>query len=161
MKTVWLYPGQNWIGLSVLPDSNTLQNVLGHDLPAGAQYTDPDSTVVSWYHRVSNEVVKKDVWLLDWGSSNQWRTGTGWGGLNQPADHRPVPYDEGLVVVIPTNTSETRLMIHLGRVPTNTQEQVIEPHAYNLVNLRVPAKRHPSQMNLKSRKTLSFLIVIY
>ncbi|HRZ11587.1 MAG TPA: autotransporter-associated beta strand repeat-containing protein [Kiritimatiellia bacterium] len=148
MKTVWLYPGQNWIGLSVIPDSNTLQNVLGHELPAGSMYTDPDSTIVSWYNRASNEVVKKDVWLLDWGASNQWRTGTGWGGLNQPADYRSLPTDEGFVVVIPTNTSETRLMIHLGRVPTNIQEQVIEPHAYNLVNMRVPAKLKPSQMNL-------------
>ncbi|MBP7830351.1 MAG: autotransporter-associated beta strand repeat-containing protein [Kiritimatiellae bacterium] len=149
MKTVRLFPGQNWIALSVIPDSNNLQNVLGHELPAGSTYTDPDSTIVGWYNRVSNEVVKKDVWLLDWGTSNQWRTGNGWGGINQPADHRPVPYDEGLVVNIPTNQSETFVMMHLGRVPTNVQTQVIEPnYAYNLVGARVPCRLHPSEMKL-------------
>lgn len=149
LRAVQVHAGQNWVALPVIPDSNTLGRVLGHDLPSGSQYTDPDTTVVSWYSRTSNEVVKKDVWLLDWGVSNQWRTGIGWGGINQPAEHFPVPYDEGLSVNIPTNQAPAYLLMFIGRVPTNAQTQVIEPNgAYNLVNMRLPCTLGLAQMNL-------------
>ncbi|MBU1693009.1 MAG: hypothetical protein KKC51_03495, partial [Verrucomicrobia bacterium] len=149
LKTIQLYAGQNWVGLSVIPDSNTMKNVLGHELPSGINYGDPNKTAVSWYERVSNEVAKKEVWLVDLGASNQWRTSFGWpAGFNKPADDYAVPYDEGFIVEIPTNVSEVQLMMPIGRVPTNTQTQTIEPKAYNLLNMRVPARVHPSQMNL-------------
>ena len=129
LKTVRLYRGQNWVALPVIPDSNTIANVLGHELPAGASQSDPDATQMIWYQHASNDVVEKYFWLLDWGPSNQWRTGTGWGfPSHQPADHYPVPYDDGFVIQIPTNTvrpyEQEGLLMFLGRVPTNTQTQV-------------------------------------
>ncbi|HSA16857.1 MAG TPA: autotransporter-associated beta strand repeat-containing protein [Kiritimatiellia bacterium] len=149
LRTVTLYPGQNWVGLPVVPDSNTLKNVLGHYLPGGSAYTDPHSTIVTWYSRLTNETVQKDVYLLDWGSSNEWRTGQGWGGMNQVADHYAFPFDESVAINIPTNETQTYLLMFIGRVPTNNQTQVIQPNgAYNLVNMRLPCTMSPAQMNL-------------
>ena len=64
-----------------------------------------------------------------------------------------MPYDDGFVIQIPTNTvrpyQQEGLLMFLGRVPTNTQTHTIIPsNTFNLIGMRSPARLHPSQMNL-------------
>jgi hypothetical protein len=97
---------------------------------------------------VSNDVAKKEVFLMDMKNGTyEWHTAD---SENRLADQDPVPYNEGFVVEIPTNRPKDQydLMMFIGRVPTNTMTQIIQPKAYNLVNMRLPARMHPSQMNL-------------
>ncbi|MBP7830352.1 MAG: autotransporter-associated beta strand repeat-containing protein [Kiritimatiellae bacterium] len=153
LRTLLVYPGQNWVALPVIPDTNSLQQILGHNMPGGTQYTDPNSTIVSWYSRgITNDnsgTVLKEVWLLDSGTYKQWLTGSGWGGVNQPADHLPLEYTDGFAVNIPETEEDPYVMMFIGRIPTNSQTQVIHPnYSYNLVSMRLPATLHPSQMNL-------------
>jgi hypothetical protein len=48
-KKIELYPGRNWLALPGVPDSNTMANVFGKNLPAGSSPL--DSTRVTWYNR--------------------------------------------------------------------------------------------------------------
>ena len=148
LKRVRLYRGQNWLALPVDPDSNTVKNVLGIDLPGGLGASDTNATWVLWYARVTNQLVERKLWLADLGASNQWRTSIGFPVPNQAADHVAIDADKGFVVVIPSSADVPQNVLMLGRVPTNTTVQEIHPQAYNLVSHHLPVRVHPSQMNL-------------
>jgi len=142
LKAIHLKPGFNWVSFPGVPDTCTAFRVFGHNLPSGE--SELLSTRVSWHKRGSIATATQTIWLSS--SPLQWQSG------DENADDMLVPLNEGVVIEIPEDaTAQTSLFI--GRIPTNTQEQLIKggtmaSPAYNLVSFGLPRNVHPSQMNL-------------
>jgi len=138
-KKIELYPGRNWLALPGVPDSNTMANVFGKNLPAGSSPL--DSTRVTWYNRSKTATSTGYVWLcaapLQWSYTN---------GVS--ADNMRVPLQDGCIVEIPTNRPVSTF-VFLGRIPTNTSKQWIRCCTNkNFISFGVPAYMHPRDMNL-------------
>ncbi|MBN1269925.1 MAG: hypothetical protein JXB04_10070 [Kiritimatiellae bacterium] len=141
MKTLQLHPGQNWVALPFIPDSNSLEFVLGTDqLPGGTIMA--NSTRVQWFQRIGGEQVSNAVWLS---SDHNWYTYHP--TSNWLANTMCIPLHEGFVVEIPTNES-VQTVVCIGRVPTNTMTQTVPTGSYSLVSVRMPRRVHPSELKL-------------
>ena len=132
-KNVALSNGQNFISMFVIPDSNTVAQVLGTNLlPAGPVMG--SSTIISWYDPVStNAAATNVIWLAD---SGHWI----WeqGGIGS-ADDKPLPIDQGFNIEIPTNSPGGAQLLLIGRVPTNALSCPIYPSAaHNIVSYAAP-----------------------
>ncbi|NCC51260.1 MAG: hypothetical protein EOM20_08600, partial [Spartobacteria bacterium] len=143
MKKRTLYPGQNWIQMPFVPDTATVSFVFGMDLPGGVSGMDPNSTHVSWYERTADKYATNEVFMCSDGHWYYIRGGTG------VADNKLMPLHEGILVVIPTNSTAQELLL-IGKVPTNSpqREQSVKANAYNFVGYNMPRYTHPAQLQL-------------
>lgn len=142
LRNIRLEPGQNWVGLPFVPDTNTIAFVLGtNQLPAASSQS--LSTRVLWLASDGTYTTTNEVWLSDT---------TGW-RQNYPttgdANDMPLPINEGFVIEIPTNES-TQYVLSIGALPTNSFGLALEANAYNMISCRLPRRMHPAQMNLLS-----------
>jgi uncharacterized repeat protein (TIGR01451 family) len=145
----YLYPGQNWLRPWGIPCNNTVRDIFEHILPSGASAL--TATRVQWYERSSWIVpATQEVWLAS-GSSNVWMCSWPTERGTQMAENWPVPYEQGMVVELPTNGTVRKLPLIFG-VPTNLQVQTLARHSqttqYSLVSLNLPEAHHPSQLGL-------------
>ena len=145
----YLYPGQNWLRPWGIPCNNTVRDIFEHVLPSGSSAL--TAARVQWYNRSSWIVpATQEVWLAS-GSTNVWMCSWPEERDNQMAENWPVPYDQGMVVELPTNGTMRKLPMIFG-VPTNLQVQTLARHTqttqYSLVSLNLPEAHHPSQLGL-------------
>jgi len=63
MKKLNLYPGQNWVQIPFVPDTDTVAFVFGTNLPGGSSGFDPESTYISWYERTDNKYATNEIWF--------------------------------------------------------------------------------------------------
>jgi hypothetical protein len=150
LKNIILHPGQNWVQLPGIPDTNTVAFVMGTDLPAGPTAVSPQSTKISWYDRGETWVATQEVGLVS-GSPNHWL----YTDTYNPADAAPVPLHEAFVVEIPTNAAQNYKVTFIGRVPTSAVPQTIKGTsratdygAHSLVAFNQPRRIHPAQLEL-------------
>ncbi|HBA83579.1 MAG TPA: hypothetical protein DCZ95_05740 [Verrucomicrobia bacterium] len=142
LKSIRLHPGKNWVAFPGIPDTCTAARVFGHSLPSGG--SDVLSTRVSWFSRGTTAIATQCIWLSS--APLQWRMD------NQNADDISVPIHQGVLIEIPDNET-ARTTLFIGRVPTNSQTQLIKGGtmanpAYNLASFAMPRNVRPSQMNL-------------
>lgn len=139
-KPLTLSPGQNFVSLFAIPDTNRVDFILGtNKLPAGG--TLATSTVVSFYGVSTNgHPDAVSIWLSDGG---YWLYSTG--GL---ANHQSLPLYEGFNIALPTSASTQKVLL-VGRIPTNTVVQSLSPNAYNVVSYTVPRRMRVSELGLR------------
>jgi len=122
-KTTKLYPGENWMSLSSIPDSNTVVEVFGRNkLPGGDMFA--DGTKISWYSPVADAnnpygVVTAQIWLAS--SSSNWLYQVGGSGL---ANHMIVPEHQGFNIELPLDKLELQILL-IGQVPTGSVVTVV------------------------------------
>jgi len=140
-KTLELEPGENWVSLFFMPDSNTVAEVLGTNvLPAtSAQAT---STKIEWYGSTPSGGATNVLWLDE---HTGWRFGGPPGPSFGSANDYPMPLNEGFNIIIDTTqVAETQELLLIGRVPlSNDVGSVysIPLHGsgvYNVVSYNVP-----------------------
>ena len=143
-KPITLHPGQNWVAFPGDPDTNTVDYVFGphvNSLPSGI--SPPSSTRVYWYNRHATGDNPSNLQQAIWLDNGAWVTDE----LSpQPAGDLLIDPTAGMVIELPGTSPATLLFV--GRVPTNSQTQVMSPGTFNLVSTRLPRRLHPSQMNL-------------
>ena len=133
-RALRLVPGENWISLFFMPDTNTVEYVLGTNrLPRALTLL--NSTKVSWYGTGSNPATNI-IWLST-NSGWQWAVG-GAGSANGKA----IPLGRAFNVELPPSVPTQRLVL-IGQVPTNNpvSTATIQPSGtYNLVSLPMPVR---------------------
>lgn len=126
-----LREGRNFVGLSMLPGTNTLLSVLGtNQLPQGA--TESTATVVDIWDQVGQVFTNTARYWLATGTS-------GWRRSNDSAPSNDVLLDsnKGLVITIRAGHGNQTLRL-TGFVPTSTQIQTVQSNGYSVVTSRYP-----------------------
>ncbi|NCC51667.1 MAG: lamin tail domain-containing protein, partial [Spartobacteria bacterium] len=143
MKKLALYPGQNWVQIPFVPDTDTVEFVLGYGLPGGI--IPATSTRVSWYEKTAEQIATNEIWFC---ADDNWYYSIGGAGY---AHTKRIPLSEGFIVEIPTNEPAQSVWI-IGRVPTNapTRQQTLKGNAYNLIGYNMPRYTHPSEFSLEA-----------
>jgi autotransporter-associated beta strand protein len=127
-KTWRLAPGENWISLPFLPETNRFRvkdvfgtNLLPRDAVIG------NSTKISWYGHTlgtgtnSSGVATNVIWLSN---ANRWYFSLPPALAGQVADNWRVPSNEAFNIEIPKTVS-TQSFVAVGRLPTNVMTRVI------------------------------------
>ncbi|HEY8241797.1 MAG TPA: hypothetical protein VIH35_10140, partial [Kiritimatiellia bacterium] len=127
-KTWRLVPGENWIAMPSLPDTNRYmaKDVFGTNLlPRGA--TIGASTKISWYgHTIgtgtnTSGVATNVIWLAN---SDHWIYQIPASMSGQIADNWTVPTNEGFNIEIPTGAGVQKYVM-VGRLPTNIMTMTV------------------------------------
>ncbi len=151
MKTIRLVPGQNWVGLPFIPDSNSVKTILGYDLPGAEHYV--NATRVIWTKKTNTPQSRIHIWLSKNATNPPSWQHVVTNGPPLPADDLKMPLEEGFIIQIPTNGPKTtNVIMFVGRVPTNSTTYTIQgggkSGTYHMVSMRTPNRLHPGNMNL-------------
>ncbi len=160
-KDYRLHPGENWIQLPGIPDTNTVEYIFGTDLPAGV--TAAGATIIRWMNRGPDPVGKtNELWLAYMGSSNAWLTAT---DPYELANDWLVDVKQGVEILIRGQQGDPpTLYTFIGRVPTNNSPRTVKGGSWgaggqamggvvNLVSYNLPHPMHPRDLNLGEAKT--------
>lgn len=150
---ITLHPGQNWVAFPGIAPSATVARVFNgaRHLPAG--WAAIDSTRITWFNRGSGDPnAYRQIWLDQ--NSGEWRYNAD-GAMS--AEDALIDVQDGIVIEIPQTAAtagQTYTMLFVGRVPDSRhadhhQVQIIHgDNAHNLINIRLPQRMHPREMNL-------------
>ncbi len=160
-KKVSLKPGQNWVALPGVPDTNTIEFVVGTNLPASSMAH--HATKISWYRRdayatnATTTLATQEVWLAD---SGQWKYSIPSDKAGFPANHVPLNLMDGFIVELPTGVVNGASFMTIGKVRTNEYFKQIQEFPgnygatnYSLFSFNMPRHLHPSQMSLRDPNT--------
>jgi hypothetical protein len=155
-RSYWLTPGENWISMPMLPDTNrmTLAAVFGTNrLPPGSSIG--NATKISWYGHTlgsgtnSSGAATNVAWLTLGG--NQWIYSMPSQLAGQVANNWIVPTNEGFNIEIPGTTTQKFVLV--GRLPTNQMTTVIYGQTsqtnYSVVSYGMPYRATVSELQLK------------
>lgn len=130
-QIVTLIEGRNFVGMPVLPATNTLAGVMNtNQLPAAA--TESAATAVDFWDQ-TNQLLTNRSWLS---SSTNF---PGWRASSTFVDNSALALDvnKGFVVTIRAGQGSQSLLL-LGYVATNAQTQVVQNNGYTLAASTYP-----------------------
>ena len=128
---VTLVEGRNFVGLPVLPATNTLASVMStNQLPVGT--TESVATVVDFWNQTDQTLTNRS-WMSSSSSFPGWRASATF------ADNSTLSMDvnKGFIVTIRAGQGSQSLLL-LGYVTTNAQTQVVQNNGYTLAASTYP-----------------------
>ena len=123
-QRVTLNEGRNFVGLPLVPTTNTLVGVVGTSLPANA--TESSASAVDFWDQTSQALTNRS-----WLSTNA--NFPGWRAARTFADNSALTFDpcKGFIVTVRVGQGSQDLLL-AGLVATNAQSQVVQNNGYTL-----------------------------